>query len=238
MVTLEATAAVESFLSEEDGPPLRASAHARGLHEATGMVVMDLRCGKYYALNPVGAEVWAALEGGTDGPRLLGTLADRFEVDPARLRADIGRLLEALVGRGLVVPAPVQHDERPRPSLAAVAWVGLVAADLVIRVAGFRRLHQLARAIPVRPGGPAQTHATASTRAAVDRAARLYFKRAWCLQRSFVTTVLLRARGVPAELVIGVRSTPFMAHAWVEVEGRVVNDRASVRRMYREIERC
>ena len=41
-----------------------------------------------------------------------------------------------------------------------------------------------------------------------------------CLARSLVLTALLARRDVPASLVIGVRSEPFAAHAWIELGGR------------------
>ena len=50
----------------------------------------------------------------------------------------------------------------------------------------------------------------------------LYWKPVLCLQRSFCTARLLRQHGVNARLVIGYRPAPFFAHAWVEVDGRVV----------------
>jgi Transglutaminase-like superfamily len=40
-----------------------------------------------------------------------------------------------------------------------------------------------------------------------------------CLTTSLVLTVLLAKRGIPTTLVIGVRSDPFAAHAWVEHRG-------------------
>jgi hypothetical protein len=73
---------------------------------------------------------------------------------------------------------------------------------------------------------------------AVDTAAAFYFKRAWCLQRSAAQACLLRTRGLPARLVIGVHRVPFLAHAWVELDGRVVNDDPRVRRFYEAIENC
>ena len=36
--------------------------------------------------------------------------------------------------------------------------------------------------------------------------------------------MLRRDGGIPAELVLGVRTFPFEAHAWVELDGRVLND--------------
>jgi hypothetical protein len=57
---------------------------------------------------------------------------------------------------------------------------------------------------------------------AVLLATCLYWKPVLCLQRSVCTARLLRKDGVNARLVIGYRPAPFFAHAWVEVEGRVV----------------
>jgi Transglutaminase-like superfamily len=59
---------------------------------------------------------------------------------------------------------------------------------------------------------------------AVNCMSSFYWKPLLCLQRSVVTARLLRAYGVQADVVIGYRANPFMSHAWVEVDGRVVND--------------
>jgi hypothetical protein len=59
---------------------------------------------------------------------------------------------------------------------------------------------------------------------AVVLATCFYWKPVLCLQRSVCLVRLLRARGTAARLVIGYRPVPFLSHAWVEVNGRVVND--------------
>ena len=62
----------------------------------------------------------------------------------------------------------------------------------------------------------------------VNYACVLYPKQTLCLQRSFVTTYLLRKHGIPAQMVLGAQKRPFKAHAWVEVNGQAVNERSSV----------
>jgi Transglutaminase-like superfamily len=57
---------------------------------------------------------------------------------------------------------------------------------------------------------------------AVLLATCLYWKPVLCLQQSVCTARLLRKHGVNARLVIGYRPAPFFAHAWVEVDSRVV----------------
>ena len=120
----------------------------------------------------------------------------------------------------------------------AGAWLTLLGVDLVLRCAGFERLHRLIRRWRVRPQGDAGPDAAVRIAVAVDRASTLYFKRAWCLQRSAAAVCLMRLRGLPAELVIGIHKLPFYAHAWAEIEGSVVNDHPVVQRRYTVIERC
>jgi len=92
---------------------------------------------------------------------------------------------------------------------------------MVAAVSGFRGVRRgLPKPDPNRPPGDALDAAIPQ---AVDWAAAFYWKRVLCLQRSIAATRLLRAYGVKADLVIGCRLAPFAGHAWVEVDGRVVN---------------
>jgi Transglutaminase-like superfamily len=73
---------------------------------------------------------------------------------------------------------------------------------------------------------------------AVDLACVWYWKEVRCLQRSAVTACLLRKRGVAAQLVLGAQQIPFKAHAWVEVDGHVVNDKPYMQEIYEVLDRC
>ncbi len=72
---------------------------------------------------------------------------------------------------------------------------------------------------------------------AVETACIWFFKDVSCLHRSAVTARLLKQYGVNAQMVIGAQSLPFKAHAWVEVDGEVINDKPYVREMYPELDR-
>ena len=50
-----------------------------------------------------------------------------------------------------------------------------------------------------------------------------------CLPYAAALGSILRAKGIDAYLVIGVRSIPFEAHAWIEVEGKIVGERPGLR---------
>ncbi len=55
-------------------------------------------------------------------------------------------------------------------------------------------------------------------------AARSFLLPMACKERALVGHHLLRARGLPASLVVGVQHYPFLAHAWVECDGLTVTD--------------
>jgi hypothetical protein len=65
---------------------------------------------------------------------------------------------------------------------------------------------------------------------AVVLACCLYWKPVLCLQRSVCAMRMLRSYGIAARVVVGYRPAPFFSHAWVEVDGRVVNDSAVYQR--------
>ncbi len=113
------------------------------------------------------------------------------------------------------------------------AWLLLAVFDL-IRPLGFGWIRELLRRRRVSPRFLMPAALVVWT---VEEACVWYFKRAYCLQRSAVTTWLLRAYGVDAEMVIGIRPLPFESHAWVEVAGQVVNDRPQYQRVFKVIDR-
>ena len=119
-------------------------------------------------------------------------------------------------------------------SLIAQAWIGLVAFEMV-RPAGFARLCTwLRRTAPVRRHRAVTPEDVLWS---VDEACVWYVKRAACLQRSVVATWLLRRYGFAAQMVIGCRPLPFESHAWVEIDGRVVNDPPQYQRAFAVLHR-
>jgi hypothetical protein len=115
------------------------------------------------------------------------------------------------------------------------AWLGLVLYDLA-STRGFGLVHVLVKRCPVARSRPKERTVDQVCRA-VEEACVWYVKRAYCLQRSTVATWLLRRQGVCAELVIGYRPVPINSHAWVEVDGNVVNDRPQYQKFFRVLDR-
>jgi hypothetical protein len=117
------------------------------------------------------------------------------------------------------------------------SWLLLLYFDGVMRLSAFNRLHGIVRKQKIRP--TEKVYETSEQLChAVDLACVFYFKRVQCLQRSAATTVLLRRHGWKAEMVLGAQLLPFMSHAWVEIEGRVVNDKPYMPEIFQVLERC
>lgn len=122
-------------------------------------------------------------------------------------------------------------------SLILQAYVALVEFDLYLVRGNFASLYNKVHKYPIRNKtlGPNTVERICS---AVDMACIWYWKEALCLQRSAATTCLLKGYGESAQMVIGVQQMPFRAHAWVEVGGRVVNDKPYTPEMYLVLDRC
>jgi Transglutaminase-like superfamily len=103
---------------------------------------------------------------------------------------------------------------------------------------GFSQIHDVVRKQKTHPIPPNCQSSVEELCGAVDYACVFYFKEVLCLQRSAATTLLLRHHGIPAEMVIGAQVLPFRSHAWVELDGVVVNDKPYMLDIYRVLERC
>ncbi|MGK5545966.1 lasso peptide biosynthesis B2 protein [Streptomyces sp. URMC 127] len=115
---------------------------------------------------------------------------------------------------------PADRDSLPLhrrlPALLAVT-----AARLLVRLKPhhLRRFLSLAR----RGATPATVEQALAARSAVV-AVSARCAGEGCLQRSVATVLLCRTRGVWPDWCTGVRTAPFRAHAWVEVNGIPVGE--------------
>mgnify|MGYP006423874761 CR=1 FL=1 len=136
-------------------------------------------------------------------------------------------------------------DGRARPlcptdflKLAGLA-VLLPAVAASLRLRGYRRTQTLLQSLaPARASGAeASTQAIAEARhlgRLVSIAAARGPFRVHCLTRSLLLEALLRRRGVAPELHFGARreGPDLHAHAWVSLNGTVVNDRDDIAERY------
>ena len=121
--------------------------------------------------------------------------------------------------------------------LVLKAYLKLIYFDFYLARGNFAALYDRVRnyAIADMESGPDAVKRVCD---AVDMACIWYWKEALCLQRSSATACLLKEYGVRAQMVVGAQHMPFKAHAWVEVDGKVVNDKPYTPEMYSVLDRC
>jgi hypothetical protein len=121
--------------------------------------------------------------------------------------------------------------------LVARIYRELIAHDIFLWRHDFAALHRRVRGFALRTKSPS-TFITEALFDALDLACSIYPVRPLCLQRSAVLVKMLRENGVAAQMVIGAQKLPFKAHAWVEVDGVIVNDRLASTENFLVLERC
>ncbi|MCU1304912.1 MAG: hypothetical protein JWQ87_5196 [Candidatus Sulfotelmatobacter sp.] len=238
-------------------PSPQPSVWVREVQTADGAVLLDIRQGRCLSLNPVGAEIWHLLKLGNSLNDIAAQLATQFEEAADRTLNDTRDFLAELWTKGLLESTEPKQMAASKlrtaliscsrialstpgsaaSSLIAKALVALAGFDVLAFSSDFAAVHELVRAWPTVDRAPDNTVVDRVSRA-VNYACVWYPKRVLCLQRSAVTTCLLRSAGVPAEMVIGAQKYPFRAHAWTEVNRRPINERRNVQSVYLIWERC
>jgi hypothetical protein len=118
------------------------------------------------------------------------------------------------------------------------SWCLLLYVDGLMLFANFRAIIRRVGKQEIRQVTKEHPQSPEEISSAMDMACVFYFKRVLCFQRSAALAILLRRQGWDSQMVIGVQILPFQSHAWVEVEGQVVNDKPYVCEIYRVLERC
>ncbi|MDX1513447.1 MAG: lasso peptide biosynthesis B2 protein [Gammaproteobacteria bacterium] len=111
-----------------------------------------------------------------------------------------------------------------------------------VRIIGLKRMHTLLRwptsavAVARDEGSPARSAENIAR--LVRIAAGRGLARPTCLPRALVLWTLLRRHGFEARIRFGVRksSARMEAHAWVELDGRVINEQQCIANVYAPLE--
>jgi hypothetical protein len=224
-----------------------------------GCVLLDIERDQILKLNSVAAEIWTLLSSGQTESQVALNLSRKYQVSEERVANDVAALVSRIAEVGVAkdsifIDRPEQKSEsgphpsfpwygrvssdralEPKVSMVLSALLGLVVFDAILSFCSLKSMCSRVKAWPVRRQGSANSSIIGQVCGAVDRACVWYPKRTLCLQRSAVTTCLLRSKGVSAQMMIGVRPMPFLAHAWVEADGSVINDWPRIKRFYRTL---
>ena len=229
-----------------------------------GSAILQITHDKIYTIIGVGSAIWSQLVASKEGltaQEIAEALSKDFENIPhQQIERDVERFLTTFQEKGFiqVVRSKSNLRDSSRHFLGSTflllartttglllnlrlrvlaALCGLTTIDFLVKLVSFSALYNFVKNWPV-SGQKAGLHAIPEINDAVTRALSWYPKQAMCLQRSAVTTNLLRSSGVPAQMIIGCQKLPFLVHAWVEVDQEVINDKPRVQEIHKVLDRC
>jgi|SRR5579884_831005 len=224
-----------------------------------GNIVFDGHNGKFLNVNTTGLEIWKRLSAKESPPCIADALSISYGISADEALNDVLSFATIIEERGLsahsllIAEAPASSEKlekspafsanlsgapratRENAALTRRAFLWLSFVDCMVTFRSFESLCSYVHEFPVKKPSREILSIVPAVLQAIDQACIWYPKKAVCLQRSVVTTLLLRSNGVSASLCIGVHALPFSAHAWVEAKGVVVNDAPAVRRFFHTV---
>jgi coenzyme PQQ synthesis protein D (PqqD) len=81
---------------------IRIAPHVRAMIDGDGGVLLDLKAGRYYSLNGVGAKIWSRAEKGMTRSQILTDLQQIYQVSGDQLAADLAAFVRAMEEKGLL----------------------------------------------------------------------------------------------------------------------------------------
>ena len=103
----------------------------------------------------------------------------------------------------------------------------LALCDAALRALGFARTLRCARWLARRHSGSTEA-VIQPTLHNILIATAFYPGRSKCLEQAIASFILLRRRGIPVELRMGVQPYPFYAHAWLDLNGAPLTESPEV----------
>jgi Transglutaminase-like superfamily/Coenzyme PQQ synthesis protein D (PqqD) len=230
--------------------------------DSDGTTILDIKNDRIYNAIGLSSLIWSKLATANTGlsqSAIVDTLRTEFiDVPEQQIESDVDHLLSDFKRKNLINESRAVFvagsEECHFTSLSSsfiyrtteyllklrlsglAAFLGLAMSTFVLKLRGFGALHRMVKRWPVNDKQP-DSKSLDEICTAVDSATSWYPKHALCLSRSAVTTCLLKQQGIDARMVIGCNKIPFKAHAWVEVNGEVVNDRKRVQQTYKVLDR-
>jgi hypothetical protein len=69
---------------------------------ADEVIILGLKSGVYYGLNPVGARIWSLIQTPNTFEGILKSIVEEYEVERSQCEQDLRELLEKLLDEGLL----------------------------------------------------------------------------------------------------------------------------------------
>jgi hypothetical protein len=209
--------------------------------------LLDLE-GNFYAVSTVGAAMLReTLDNGIAAT--VQQIAAVYGIETEQVRADLLTMLRDLARKGVIrrrrnsaprhrwrqrlanvaiPPLLTLADRRTRRAprqrawgLLALAWLSIASFGWSAAVRAWQRHYSR---LSIRRYTPARGEQAARLDAVVRTVTAEHLLNIDCKERALACWAMLRAEGLPAEMVIGVDLFPFASHCWCELAGAILSD--------------
>jgi len=213
-------------------------------------ILMDLARNRYFSFSEASAIIWAGLAARLDIGQIVERLVSQYRVSSLTAHELVLRQLELWSELGFCgpeqtrthaellphsktpgTPADVGIDERRvgDQELSVASIVRVIAASWWLRRVLMRSdlglvIHAIQQTPPKVRAADDWDRILYLTLRAYFAMRRLHRRESDCLTRTLVLALTLRRQGVTVDICFGVKTLPFLAHAWVEAAGVVLND--------------
>lgn len=102
----EAGARQSTFFFDPHSEAFHISDRVLARRVADELLLLDTASGVYHVLNETGAQIWELLQQGSNVEAIAGTIASRFDVEPARAREDVAAVVAELQHANLIEALP------------------------------------------------------------------------------------------------------------------------------------
>lgn len=221
--------------------------------EDGGAVLLDLHTDRFLGLDQMGMLLWTHLTAGHTPQEVIHLMTERYTIESEQaLQEDLFRFLQHMQAHHLLLPVPssqeqrgAKHSQGKRPffaslSLSLVFLLSLLLCTLhvsewleawlllqwVHAFLAYGRLIDLARLFHALPTTHLATYESPFVRRMaghVQSAAAWQPFTATCLHQNLALGFLLKRRAIQADLIIGVSTFPFFAHAWLRSGSEVIH---------------
>ena len=192
------------------------------------LVFLDLPSDRYFCLSPsIEADFRALIEGRTPSGGIPKRLQSGNLLIPEEMANDIARCVAPAVTSEL---GGDPQDLTSRDVLAAIGWILRSRTELKLRGLATTIQHLIdrkaviERKLPIAAADAARERKLSRVAASFRMASGIVGSHGLCLPWSLAIAHRLLSLGISPLLILGVRLTPFAAHAWVQVDAMLMNE--------------
>lgn len=198
--------------------------HVRTAFSSDSAILLDRRNGRCYSLGPIETRVWKVLLSGQPIMQAVSSIAEEYGQPEPTISSDVQTFLEQMVHVGICARFYSSGQPSKGSDIRNMIYASyhLLRAWFILNSGGFKALDLKTRCFRVAISNASCIPSIENLIAVFQKVVLFDLTDARCLQHSAALTCFLRGNGIPAECVIGIKVEPFVAHAWVELNGMVV----------------